>query len=368
MTDALRGLPGAPAMDRRKLLRYAAAGVAAGSAASLLDLSSAPSASAATGGALPDYLPVPKASVGPALNADGYYVGKIKGNLFWVTDGIYQTMFLTTRTGVVLVDAPPGIGHNLFRAIEEVTRANGRPQKVTHQIYSHFHEDHLSGSALFNDVKPIRIAHSETKSLLKFANDPNRPLPDITFDDSYVLEVGGERLELRHHGPNHTEDNLFIYAPEYKTLMLVDVFFPGWSPFLNLAITRDVPHWIAAHDIAMTYPWETLVSGHVTRLGTRADAALQKSYVDDLMTFSSDALNGVDATPFVQKYLVESNNPWAMGKEWFDEMVRQTVPRIVSKYGDKLAGIDAWAESHAIVMLESLRVDYGSTAPFGIHA
>jgi hypothetical protein len=32
-----------------------------------------------------------------------------------VTDSVYQAMFLTTREGVVLVDAPPTIGHNLLR-------------------------------------------------------------------------------------------------------------------------------------------------------------------------------------------------------------------------------------------------------------
>jgi hypothetical protein len=46
------------------------------------------------------------------------------------------------------------------------------PRKYTDELreraprLSHFHGDHLSASALFNDMKPIRIARSETKSLL----------------------------------------------------------------------------------------------------------------------------------------------------------------------------------------------------------
>ncbi len=54
-----------------------------------------------------------------------------------MTDSFYTVMFLTTNDGVVLVDAPPTIGHNLLRAIGAVTQANGRPSQVTHLVYSH---------------------------------------------------------------------------------------------------------------------------------------------------------------------------------------------------------------------------------------
>jgi len=56
---------------------------------------------------LPDYAPIPKTALGPALNEQGYYVGRVEKNLYWVTDGVYQSAFLTTKDGVVLLDAPP---------------------------------------------------------------------------------------------------------------------------------------------------------------------------------------------------------------------------------------------------------------------
>ena len=37
--------------------------------------------------ALPDYAPVPRSALGPALNDQGYYVGRVERNLYWVTDG-----------------------------------------------------------------------------------------------------------------------------------------------------------------------------------------------------------------------------------------------------------------------------------------
>ncbi|MDT5026202.1 MAG: hypothetical protein QOE61_2628, partial [Micromonosporaceae bacterium] len=165
------------------------------------------------------------------------------------------------------MDAPPTIGRNLLRAIEDVARANHRPSRVTHLVYSHSHADHIGAASIFgSDV--TRIAHSETKRLLKAARDANRPLPNITFDERYELYVGGERLELSYHGPNHSPDNIFIHVPSVAALMVVDILFPGWVPFKNLAESQGIPGWIAAHDAMLATPWRALIGGHLGRLGT----------------------------------------------------------------------------------------------------
>jgi hypothetical protein len=39
---------------------------------------------------LPDYVPVPRASLGPAANGRGNYVGGVERNLYWITDGDYH--------------------------------------------------------------------------------------------------------------------------------------------------------------------------------------------------------------------------------------------------------------------------------------
>ena len=134
------------ATSRRRFLAAAGAAAAVPAAAALIGGPLAGNARAAAAGDLPDYAPIPPGALGPALNADGYFAGNIHGNLYWVTDSVYQAMFLTTRNGVVLVDAPPTIGHNLLRAIGAVTQANGRPAKVTHLVYSHSHADHIGAS------------------------------------------------------------------------------------------------------------------------------------------------------------------------------------------------------------------------------
>jgi glyoxylase-like metal-dependent hydrolase (beta-lactamase superfamily II) len=352
------------AASRRTFLAAAGTAATVPAVAALLGGPLAGSASAAApGGPTGNYAPVPPGALGPPLNADGYFVGNISGNLYWVTDSYYIAMFLTTRDGVVMVDAPPTIGHNLLRAIDDVTRANGRPSTVTHLVYSHSHADHIGASSLLgSDV--VRIGQRENRRLLLRDDDPNRPPPTVTFEDSYVLEVGGERLELAFHGPNHSPDNIFIYAPDHRALMVVDVIYPGWVPFKNLAVSQDIPGWIAAQDVAMSYPWQTLVGGHLGRLGSRADGELQIQYMADLLAGARATMASLDPTPFFKQY---GNNSWAIFQAYFNAAAEQIADPVVTKYLGKLAAADVFTYDNATIMFASLRIDYGDLGPFGDH-
>src|SRR2546423_1400864 len=138
---------------------------------------------------LPDYAPVPRSALGPALNEQGYYVGRVERNLYWITDGTYQCAFLTTSDGVVLLDAPPTIGHNIQRAVDEIASANGVSNKVNYLVYSHHHADHVGASSLF-DKNVTRIGHEETRRLLLRDDDPARPPNEETFQDNWTLQIG----------------------------------------------------------------------------------------------------------------------------------------------------------------------------------
>ena len=145
--------------------------------------------SPASGDDGPEYAPIPPSALGPALNDQGYYVGRVERNLYWVTDSVYNCAFLATRDGVVLFDAPPSIGGNLRRAIDEITAADGVTNQVTHLVYSHHHADHGAAAFLFGgDI--TRIGHEETRRLLLRDDDEARPLPDVTFADSYTSRSG----------------------------------------------------------------------------------------------------------------------------------------------------------------------------------
>ena len=230
---------------------------------------------------LPDYAPVPRSALGPALNDQGYYVGRVERNLYWVTDGTYQSAFLTTSDGVVLLDAPPTIGHNIRRAVDEIAAANGVSNKVTHLIYSHHHADHAGASSLF-DKDVVRIGHEETRRLLLRDDDPARPAPEETFQDRRSLEIGGERIDLAWYGSNHSPDNIYIHLPDHDTLMLVDIVNPGWAPVYISNLTEDIPGYIEAPANALAYPWKHFIGGHLGRLGSRDDVTVHQQYMADI--------------------------------------------------------------------------------------
>ena len=363
-TQPLANASDAYLTSRRRFLTGATAAAFVPTAAAFLGGVAPVAAADAT--SLPGYAAVPAGAVGPTLNSDGYFVGQIDGDLYWVTDSIYQAMFLTTRTGVVVVDAPPTIGHKLLRAIDSVTRTSGRPSKITHLVYSHSHADHIGASSLLGaDV--VRIGHRENRRLLLRDNDPNRPPPTVTFDERYVLEVGGQVLQPAFNGPNHSPDNLFIFAPQHRTLMVVDVVFPGWIPFKGLAVSQDIPGWVHAQDVAMSSPWQTLVAGHLGRLGTRADVDLQRQYVADLTASARATIASLNPTPFFERY-GPSRNTWAIFKAYLDAASQQTAEPVVARYTGTLAGADVFTVDSAYVLFESLRIDAGVLGPFGVHA
>src|ERR1700678_2905151 len=90
-------------LTRRTLIASVGLTAAAVPAATLLGQ---PSAAAAT---CPPTTtaPVPPPAKGPAIPTSGYLVEEIAERTYWLTDGLYQMIFLVTAEGVVAVDAPP---------------------------------------------------------------------------------------------------------------------------------------------------------------------------------------------------------------------------------------------------------------------
>src|ERR1700674_223735 len=304
---------------------------------------------------LSDYAPVPQTALGPALNQQGYYVGRVERNLYWVTDGTYQAAFLTTSDGVVLFDAPPTIGHNLQRAIDEIADSNGEINKVRYLVYSHHHADHTGASSLFaKDV--VRIGHEETRRLLLRDNDPARPPNEETFSDNRTLEIGGERIELSWFGANHSPDNSLIHFPYHDTLMMVDIVNSGWVPVYMSNLTGDVPGYIEAPGKALSYPWKHLISGHLGRLGTRDDVTLHQKYMADIDASVRTALVQVDPTSFFAYY---GPNSWAAVKGCLDAVTDAAAAPVIEKYTGVLAAADVFTAHTALWVLESIRLDLG---------
>jgi len=304
---------------------------------------------------LPDYAPIPRPALGPALNEQGYYVGRVERNLYYVTDGTYMSAFLTTSDGVVVLDAPPTLGNSIQRAIDEIAAANGVSNKVEYLIYSHHHSDHVGAASLF-DKNVARIGHEETRKLLLRDDDPARPPNEETFQDNRTLEIGGERIDLAWHGPNHSPDNIVIHLPEHDTLMLVDIVNPGWVPIYQSNLSEDIPGYLEAPANALAYSWKHFIGGHMGRLGTRDDLTLHQQYMADLADSSRKAIDTVDPTPYFVKY---GENFWAALKGYLDECAATTAAPVIEKYTGVLAAADVFTQDVAFQVMQSIRLDLG---------
>jgi glyoxylase-like metal-dependent hydrolase (beta-lactamase superfamily II) len=248
-----------------------------------------------------------------------------------------------------VVDAPPSIGSNLLKAIASVTS-----EPVTHVVYSHLHKDHIGAAYLFPQTAAV-IAHAATAAYLRRDRDPQRPLPTVTFTDTYTLWVGDQVLQLSYKGENHVAGNIFIYAPRQRVLMHVDIIFPGWVPFDYLAVATDVPGYVAAYDQTLAYPFDTFIGGHLTRLGTREDVLMGREYLRDLKRHTAEALQAIPLGAVAQK--VGYGNVYALAKTYYDSVVDMASTAITAKWHGRLGGADVFTRDNCYAMQASLRAD-----------
>lgn len=322
----------------------------------------------------PIYAPVPAAAEGPPVsNITGFRVEAFGHGAYMVTEGLYQSIFLVACDSVIVVDAPPTLGHKLLKGIRTVTDL-----PISHLVYSHAHADHIGAAYLFKEPNVTFIAHEETLKELRQVKDPNRPFPDVIFSTHHRLHVCNQTLDLSYKGPNHQPGNTFIYAPLQKIVMLVDVVFPGWVPFDALADAQNIPGFIKAHDQILEYDFDHYIGGHLNRAGTRQDVVSQRAYVRDLYNNCAEAIRLSGAPPNASNPLsiqtslaaVQAANPgnsWAIFEVYIhDVLASWCANRTNVVWLGKLAGADVYGQSNAVVMIESLRDDFGELGPFSV--
>ena len=208
----------------------------------------------------------------------GYNYFKVAEDTWFVHGEFENMVFFVTDDGVVVVDPKPDISPFVLEVIPMVTE-----KPITHVIYSHHHRDHSQGAVLFPD-DAILIAERETADLLEAANDPKRPLPDIVFDDDYVLETGGLRLEMKDLGRNwHSQDDIVIWAPEQKILFTVDMFHPDAAPWIHWGESSDP--WFAygmPDRLLEAYDFNFVIVGHERIVGTQEHMKTYQAFIADM--------------------------------------------------------------------------------------
>jgi glyoxylase-like metal-dependent hydrolase (beta-lactamase superfamily II) len=307
---------------------------------------------------LPDFVPVLPAIKAKALDipAKGYLVKQVKPDVYVVTDGAYQSVFVTTGKGVVLFDAPPTFAANLQKAVAEVTR-----EPIVELVYSHSHLDHISGAEILNkQIKGLRILAEEgTASLLREKRDPRRPVPTQTFRGHYQLKLGTLQAELKRSDWHSPAGDLFIYLPKRKFLMAVDTVVAGHVPFLDFDLSTNMHSYLKVFDEVLAYDFDVLVAGHLTYLAGRADVEETREYAFDVYHTIKRIHDGTDqmavATSAAGKY--GWDNKFALYRTVLDGMIDSCTAEVSARWIDRLAAVDVFGASHCRAALIYARWD-----------
>lgn len=265
----------------------------------------------------------------PAIDSEkGYAVTEIADGVYWLVGSGYQTMFVTTGQGVVVVDAPKPIGEKYLDAINEVT-----DEPITHMIYSHHHPDHTGSAGEIFPEDITYIAHKDAADLLASENDPARPIPNMILEGDFnTLEIGDKTIEFHNIGDFHSKGNWLILLPQYKIGMLVDLFRPAESPYRAFGVTPDIELYLETHDVLKTFDFDVLLTGHTNLLATKDHITTNKEFTQSIMDNAQDALDSGDSNP-----------------------ADTCAASSIVQWGGKLGNLDAFMADHCNAMIEYLQ-------------
>jgi glyoxylase-like metal-dependent hydrolase (beta-lactamase superfamily II) len=275
--------------------------------------------------------------------ATGLHVAEVKPRLFYVTDGVYQSAFVRTGEGIIVFDAPPSFAQKLPGVIAE--HAGG--ETVEYLLYSHSHADHIGGSTALEGVEGLRIvAPASIADAIDREDHPGILVPNQTFEDEYSFSLGREVVEIKTAHFHSENTDALIYLPEQKFIVAVDTITPGEVPFMNFGATSRFGDYVQFFDELLQYDFDTILSGHVSILGTRDDVLLNRDYVRDVR---DTVLKGMEALlPTYSQTLAafDYKNGNLAYRVAIESVRRECAMQIIDRWRAKLSVVDVWADSH----------------------
>ena len=201
-------------------------------------------------------------------------ITKIAGEVYRFRNANHYSVFAVTPAGVIATDPINADAAKWLKA----ELAQRFQQPVRYLVYSHDHADHISGGEVFADTA-IVVAHQNARATIIGEKRPTA-VPQVTFSDRMVIELGGTVAELTYVGKNHSDNSLVLRFPRERILFAVD-FIPVNSYSFRDFPDAYMPEWIESLQRVEMMDFDVLAPGHGP-LGTKANVIMFREYLQDL--------------------------------------------------------------------------------------
>jgi cyclase len=210
----------------------------------------------------------------------------------------------------------------------------GAPPKFV--INTHWHFDHTDNNAPLRAGGATVVAHENTRRRmtqphhlavleLDFPPSPAGALPQRVFKNGYKLEANGERLEVSHVPPAHTDTDVIVRFEQANVLHAGDVFFNGRYPYIDSSTGGRADGMIEASDrlLRLADADTKIVPGHGP-LATRADLVKYR----DMLSTAVDRVRKLKASgksleeSIAAKPFTDLDGDWGSGRYKGDDFVK----------------------------------------------
>ena len=136
----------------------------------------------------------------------------------WGSDGQYGAYVLTSD-GIIVVDGHFCDSGTLQWLKSELQERHGVPVKYV--VLSHDHPDHICNSQIFS-ATAVTIGHRNIRPHI-LRERRKSAVPDITFEESMDIHLGGLKVTLLYFGPSHSDNLIQVHIPGEKVLVAIDI-------------------------------------------------------------------------------------------------------------------------------------------------
>lgn len=256
---------------------------------------------------------------GPGLSAQQSRpddeITQLAGDVYLYRHQFHQAIFITTTKGVIVTDPISSDAATWLKAkIKTLT-----DQPVRYVIYSHHHDDHITGGSVFADQASF-ISHAAAREKILQAADPKTPVPDLTFTDRMSIDLGGKHVELIYTGKNHSDNSLVVLLPQNKLLFAVD-FIPVETVAYR-TMSSDYPEdWVESLKRVEQLDFETLVPGH-GKIGKKEHVRQFRGYLEDLRAAVEEQVRkGASMEEAKKTVQLPKYEQWQRYADWFPKNV-----------------------------------------------